>query len=118
MASGKDANTIQEKLGEEMVKVKDWQVENTLLLYLGKTESIIFGSKYKLSKEDDLVIKVDGYELTNKTLVNYLECVQDNNFSRTSLARKVFGKVNGRIKFISRYRYARYILMVLATGLV
>ncbi len=60
LASGKETNKIQEKLGEELVKVKDWLSENKLLLHLGKTESIIFGSKYKLSKEDDLVIKVDG----------------------------------------------------------
>ncbi len=99
-AFGKDANTIQEKLGEEMVKLKDWLAENMLLLRLGKTESILFGSKYKLSREDDLVIKVDGYELTNKTSVNYLGCVLDNNLSGTSLTRKVFGKVNARIKFI------------------
>ncbi len=102
-AFGKDANKIQEKIGEEMVKVKDWLAENKLLLHLGKTESILFGSKYKLSKEDDLVIKVDGYELTNKTLVNYLGCVLDDNLSGTSMTRKVFGKVNARIKFISRY---------------
>ncbi len=72
LASGKETNKIQEKLGEELVKVKDWLSENKLLLHLGKTECILFGSKYKLSKEDDLVVKVDGYELTNKTLVNYL----------------------------------------------
>ncbi len=83
-----------------MVKVNDWLAENKLLLHLGKTESIMFGSKYKLSKEDDLVIKVDGYELTNKTSVNYLGCVLDNSLSGTSMASKVFGKVNARIKFI------------------
>ncbi len=120
LASGKDANTIQEKLDEEMFKVKDWLAENKLLLHLGKTESIMFGSKYKLSKEDDLVIKVDGYELTNKTSINYLGCVLDNSLSGTSMARKVFGKVNARIKFISRYAgfSDRDSLMVLATGLV
>ncbi len=36
LASGKDANTIQEKLDEEMVKVKDWLAENKLLVHLGK----------------------------------------------------------------------------------
>ncbi len=100
--------------------MKDWLSENKLLLHLGKTESILFGSKYKLSREDDLVIKVDGYELTNKTSVNYLGCVLDNNLSGASMVRKVFGKVNARINFIARYAVSldRDSLMVLATGLV
>lgn len=66
--SEKETNRIQEKLGEELVKVKDWS-ENKLLLHLGKTESIHFGSKFNLHKVDDLALKVDGYVLANRASV-------------------------------------------------
>lgn len=42
--SDKETNRIQEKLGE-LDKVKDWLSENKLLLHLGKTETILCGSK-------------------------------------------------------------------------
>ncbi len=51
----------------------------------------------------DLVIKVDGYVLANKTLVNYLGCILDNNLSGVNMAWKVLWKVNARIKYIARY---------------
>lgn len=65
--SEKETNRIQEKLGEELVKVKDWS-ENKLL-HLGKTESIYFGSKFNLHKVDDLALKVDEYVLANRASV-------------------------------------------------
>lgn len=51
---------------------------------------------------NDFKIKVVGYVLVNRTLVNYLGCVLDNNLSGESMACKVLGKVNARIKCIDR----------------
>ncbi len=50
-----------------------------VIIFLAISPSPMY--KYKLSKEDNLVIKVNGFELTNKTSVNYLGCVLDNNLS-------------------------------------
>lgn len=45
---------ISDKLGKVFVSCSDWLVDNKLSLHIGKTECIIFGSKSKLIKVDEL----------------------------------------------------------------
>jgi len=47
LVSGKDVNRIEAILSNELQNVSNWLVDNKLSLHLGKTESILFGSKIK-----------------------------------------------------------------------
>ena len=62
--SHKDPNVISEKLGKVLESCSSWLVDNKLSLHLGKTESILFGSKRKLSKVENFQIKCN--ELLNQ----------------------------------------------------
>ena len=46
--SHKDAAVISRKLGKVLESCSAWLVDNKLSSHLGKTESILFGSKRKL----------------------------------------------------------------------
>ena len=48
--SHKDPRVISERLGQALESCSKWLVDNKLSLHLGKTESILFGSKRKLNK--------------------------------------------------------------------
>ena len=45
--AGKDVKQIEQRLTEEMYNISAWLESNKLSLHLGKTESILFGSKRK-----------------------------------------------------------------------
>ncbi len=103
LISDKDVGRIQENLGKELCKVRDWLSENKLMLHLGKTESILFGSKQNLNKVSKLSVRVGDCLISNQTSVNYLGCILDNDLSGVSMAMKVLGKVNARTKFLARH---------------
>ena len=48
--SHKDPNVVAQKLGCILDSCNKWLEDNKLLLYLGKTECVLFGSKRKLKK--------------------------------------------------------------------
>ena len=50
LVSGKDVVKIEQVLSRELKAVNEWLEENRLSLHLGKTQSIIFGSKKSLQK--------------------------------------------------------------------
>lgn len=85
----KETNRIQEKLGEELVKVKEWPSKNKLLLHIGKTESYLFESKFNLCKVDDLAFKVDGYVLANRTSAAWLLLIERRLFQKLKMVYKI-----------------------------
>ena len=48
IVSGKDPKIIAETLSKELGSCRQWLIDNKLSLHLGKTESILFGTKRKL----------------------------------------------------------------------
>ncbi len=103
LISDKDVGRIQVNLAKELCKVRDWLSENKLMLHLGRTESILFGSKQNLNKVSKLSVGVGDCLISNRTSVNYLGCILDNDLSGVSMAMKVLGKVNARTKFLARH---------------
>ena len=65
--SGKNVKEIEAALSKNMSRVSEWLSGNRLSLHLGKTECILFGSKKKLSKCNNLNIICNGVKLENKT---------------------------------------------------
>ena len=49
LVSGKDVSEVERTLSMELGAVSEWLCENRLSLHLGKTQSILFGSKKRLS---------------------------------------------------------------------
>ena len=47
---------IDQELSKEIQSVSEWLVDNMLSLHLGKSESILFGSKIRLKKGSSLNI--------------------------------------------------------------
>ena len=59
LASGKDLAEIEATLSSELESVNDWLSDNKLLLHLGKTQSIVFGTRTNLCKCNTLNIIVN-----------------------------------------------------------
>ena len=72
MVSHRDVEVIQGRLGLELEAVNDWLIDNKLSLHLGKTESILFGSKRKLAKHSELNIKCGNSQKMPKSEIKYL----------------------------------------------
>ena len=81
-----------------------WLVENKLSIHFGddKTKSILFGTKRKLKKEDQLNILRGNNKIKQHTSVSYLGCIMDCNLSGNEMATMVLKKVNSKLKFLYR----------------
>ena len=97
----KNIGVVEQTLSQELHNVSEWLIDNKLSLHLGKTESILFGSKCKL-KGKQLTVICNGTEINAKESVNYLGMEIDNAVSGEMMAEKVIKKVTARIKFLSR----------------
>ena len=60
LVSGKNTQLIQESLSLELEAAKIWSINNKLSLHLGKTESVLFGSKRKLYTRSSIQVKCAG----------------------------------------------------------
>ena len=86
-----------------------WFVDNKLSIHFGedKTKCILFTSKNKIKKVGNLSINHGDIQIKQHSKVTYLGCVLDEDLSGESMATKVMGNINGRIKFL--YRKNRFL---------
>jgi len=105
MVSGKDLTKIESELSIQLNTLHDWLVDNRLSLHLGKTESILFGSKRKIKNIDRFHISCNGSDIESKQSVTYLGVTLDQSLSGVGIADKVVSKCSNKIKFL--YRNAR-----------
>ena len=96
MVSHKDVKIIQERLSSELTAVNEWLVNNKLSLHLGKTESILFGSKRKLAKHSELDITCGNTKILPKSEIKYLGLDLDQSLSGEVTGDKVIKKANSR----------------------
>ena len=69
LVHGKHIHEVESLLSSELETVSDWLICNKLSLHLGKTESVLFGSKHKLKSQSKLkLVKVNQLRL--KSLLN------------------------------------------------
>ena len=94
-------------LFELPLKLSVWLIDNKLSLHLGKTESILFGTKRKLSNCRNLNVSCNGINIESKTSVKYLGASIDNCLSGDSMALSTIQKANCRLKFL--YRNAKFL---------
>ena len=105
----KDTKTIEEQLNRDFNSFCEWFIDNKLSIHFGeeKTKSILFGTKGHLKNQTDLNIKYGDIKIKQHSKVTYLGCILDNNLSGESMATKVLGLINGRLKFL--YRKQRFL---------
>ena len=104
LVSGKDVVNIESLLSEELSNVGNWLVDNKLSLHLGKTESILLGSKVKHGKSPNLNVKCKGTKINPKSVVKYLGAEIDQHVAGEDMASKIIKKIGSRIKFLARKR--------------
>ena len=79
--------------------MSQWLIDNKLSLPLGKTESILFGTKHKLRSNSRLNIICNDTVIESTTAVKYLGANIDQNLSFVNMAQSVVKKSNSRLKF-------------------
>jgi len=89
LVSGKSVTEIEKTLTEEMHKLNNWLQSNKLSLHLGKTESILFGSKRKLKKASSLNIWCNNVKLEAKSSVKYLGAEFDQDMSGKTMGNSI-----------------------------
>ena len=87
LVSGKDVLEIERILSVELGAVNEWLCENRLSLHLGKTQSILFGSKKRISKCSELHVTCNGSVIGSESEVTYLGAILDQTLSGASTAR-------------------------------
>ena len=70
--SHKDPDVIASKLGKVLESCSSWLFDNKLSLHLGKTESVLYGSKRKLKKVKEFHIVCNGHTIESTDHVKYL----------------------------------------------
>ena len=94
--------TMEALLKKELEVVSEWLVDNKFSLHLGKTESILFGSKIRLKSQSKLQISCKGTNIESKEVVKYLGVVFEQFLSGESMVNLIIQKANARLKFLIR----------------
>ena len=102
LVSGKDVLEIERILSVELGAVSKWLCENRLSLHLGKTQSILFGSKKRISKCSELHVTCNGSVIGSESEVTYLGAILDHTLSGASTARSIITKSTNKLKILYR----------------
>ena len=102
LVPAKSKQEIETRLSHDLDILSQWLICNKLSLHLGKTESILFGSKQRLKSQSQLDINCNGQSIESREEVKYLGATIDNNLSFETMARSVIKKANGKLKFLYR----------------
>ena len=99
--SNKNTSLVEERLNIDFNSLCDWFEDNKLSIHFGedKTKSILFS---KRRKKEYIHINRGDTPIVQHTNVTYLGCLLDEDLSGESMANKVLGKINGRLKFLYR----------------
>ena len=102
IASGKNVADIESTLSSELEYVSNWLIDNKLSLHLGKTQSILFGTKRRLSTGVKLNVICNGNVIESKSNVTYLGVTLDQFLSGEIIASNILYKSSNKLKFLYR----------------
>ena len=97
-----DSKVIADRLSNELSMCKRWLVDNRLSLHVGKTESLLFGSKRKLRGAENFRVFCDGTPVERMQSVKYLGVMLDGNLNGSAHASKLMQVCAGRLAFLYR----------------
>ncbi|MCU7801520.1 MAG: reverse transcriptase family protein [gamma proteobacterium symbiont of Lucinoma myriamae] len=102
LVADKDVSSIETSLQKELEIISDWLIDNKLSLHLGKTESVLFGSKPRLRSKSNLSIECKGTVIEPKDNVKYLGAILEQYLTGESMVNSILQKANARLKFLYR----------------
>ena len=94
LVPGNNVTYISNSLQLQLGLIRDWLSINKLSLHIGKTESILFGTKIKLNNCEKLNVICDGNLIESKINVKYLGLIIDETLSGTAIALNIIAKNN------------------------
>ena len=100
--SHRDYKCIADRLSKELSMCKRWLIDNRLSLHVGKTESLLFGSKRKLKGTDDFRVFCDGTAVERVHSVKYLGVLLDENLNGSVHTGNLLKVCAGRLAFLYR----------------
>lgn len=93
---------VRSTLSSEIESCHKWLTDNKLSLHLGKTECILFGSKRKLKRIQNLQVNCNNHIIKSTDSVKYLGVNIDQHVSGEAIATQVIAKSNSKLKFLYR----------------
>ena len=102
--SGKKTQKIAEELSKELNSCRNWLIDNKLSLHLGKTEAILFGTRYNLNQVNSFEVICNNEIIQNVKSVKYLGLQLDEDLAGESIVKEISKKVNSRLRFLYRYK--------------
>ena len=99
-----EINETEKQLNKDFESIFDWFVDNNLIIHFGhgKTNSILFASKFKIKKVRKLNIQYGNIQIKQHSKVKYLGCMLDETISGETMALSVINKINDKLKFFYR----------------
>ena len=104
LVSGTDPKVISNILSNELNSCHNWLVDNKLSLHLGKTESILFGTKRKLALINNFQVHCNNFLIKSVEKVSYLGLTLENTLSGDCIVTNIIKKASSRLKFLYRYK--------------
>ena len=104
IVAGSDPKVIADTLSFELNSSREWLIDNKLSLHLGKTESILFGSKRKLKRVNSFEVRCNNEVIQHVNSVKYLGLQIDNDLAGDNIVKGIVKKANSRLKFLYRYK--------------
>ena len=108
MVADKDISTVENALQTDLQIVSEWLIDNKLSLHLGKTESILFGSKPRLRSWSNLNIECKGSKIEPKDKVKYLGAILDQTLSGESMVNSILQRANARLKTYWKQKFLNF----------
>lgn len=107
-AAHENVNTIEDILNSESKNILTYCRNNELILNLkkGKTETVLFGTAKRLSKQtkQSLTVTIDGSPVHNVNSYTYLGNHLDVNLNLNCNFEKAYKKATGRLNLLSKLR--------------
>ena len=102
LVADKNISTVEPLLQRELEVVSEWLIDIKLSLHLGKTESILFGSKLRLRSQSNLKIECKGNVIEPKDNVKYPGAILEQTLTGVNMVNSILQKANARLKFLYR----------------
>ena len=102
-----DFNIIEDRLNKDLQSIAEYFDRNDLIINLkkGKTESILFGTSKRLSKNlKSLKLFYNSFEIISTTSYKYLGVILDSNLSLNDDFSSKYKKASTRLGLLQRMR--------------
>ena len=102
----RDASTIEKALNDEIGNLSNYFNDNELITNLkkGKTESMLFGTAKRLSKNNSIQLTMEGQPIQHTNSYTYLGIELDPSLTLNGNFDKAYKKASGRLSLLQKMR--------------